>query len=416
MRSLGVRLPILAVTAWAGIGLSVWGSNFRYGETVYVAPTTATFAVPTSYSASQVYVEPTAYSFPSYLPTAYAYEPVTTSTYLTTAYRVRRGLLGRLRVVERPALASYATRYMPTTYFSTGFYPTSYRATTYLPSMSRYAPAVYEDSGEVWESSYASRASSDCEQVAWNAPAMTIPPVTYAAPAASYPAPVVDGGSRSVASESAAEPPLTSRVSPAPVDERPSGNAAQDSSKVAPSGVRADSPPAVPAAPRQQSTAQPTGAANGGSAGTSAPPKVPAGLNPAPPAAPGADPTEPDLKPAPIDNPAANRRESLRPSFTSRTTRPEARNVLMGRVESDAGEPLSEVPVSATSRDGRSTRRADTTDAFGNFAIRLDDGEWTVNVQKPSGRVFPIRTVTVKNGKVVDNEEQREVRNLIISY
>ena len=51
-----------------------------------------------------------------------------------------------------------------------------------------------------------------------------------------------------------------------------------------------------------------------------------------------------------------------------------------------------------------------------SFAIRLDDGEWNVNVRMPSGRFYPVRSVTVSNGKVMDNQEGREVRNLIISY
>ncbi len=67
MRSFGVRLPILAATAWAGIGFSVFGMDFGYSETVYVTPTVATVAWPTSYVASRSYLVPTAYSFPSYI-------------------------------------------------------------------------------------------------------------------------------------------------------------------------------------------------------------------------------------------------------------------------------------------------------------------------------------------------------------
>ena len=45
MRSFGVRLPILAATAWAGIGLSVMGRDYGYSETVYLTPTVATLRV-----------------------------------------------------------------------------------------------------------------------------------------------------------------------------------------------------------------------------------------------------------------------------------------------------------------------------------------------------------------------------------
>jgi hypothetical protein len=92
------------------------------------------------------------------------------------------------------------------------------------------------------------------------------------------------------------------------------------------------------------------------------------------------------------------------------------RNVLLGRVESDAGEPLGEVAVSVTNRENSAIRKDGMTNAFGNFAIRLTDGEWTVNVRVPSGRVYPVRSITVSNGKILDNQEGREVRNLIISY
>ena len=77
MRSFGVRLPILAATAWAGIGLSVLGGDLGYSETVYISPTVATFAWPTSYVTSDTYVLPTTYSFASYIPAAYVEEPVT---------------------------------------------------------------------------------------------------------------------------------------------------------------------------------------------------------------------------------------------------------------------------------------------------------------------------------------------------
>ena len=38
MRSFGVRLPILAATAWAGIGLSVLGRELGYSETSTLLP------------------------------------------------------------------------------------------------------------------------------------------------------------------------------------------------------------------------------------------------------------------------------------------------------------------------------------------------------------------------------------------
>ena len=116
MRSFGVRLPILAATAWAGIGLSVMGRDLGYSETVYVTPTVATFALPTSCMSPQT---PTwcrrHTAFPAICRPLTSYEPVTlaSTSYLTTGYQVRRGLFGRLRLVQRPVFASYATTYLP---------------------------------------------------------------------------------------------------------------------------------------------------------------------------------------------------------------------------------------------------------------------------------------------------------------
>jgi hypothetical protein len=447
MRSLGILLPILAVAASAGIGSSALATGFGYGETVYATPVATTYAWPTSYRTYSSYVVPTTYShpsyiptsygyssyvptyystssyvptsyvYPSYLPTSYAYEPLTLAptTYLTTGYTYRRGLFGRLRLVERPVIASYATSYVPTTYFSPTVYTTSYRTTSYVPTV--YSPVTYEYP-TVWQTSYASsRGWDDCDQVVWSSPAVTSPSRSSTSPSSrNDSASPSGGGSGTTASESAAESVIPSTVGPAP-SEPSLASPASEISRVPAGAERADSPPAVPAAPRQQNTAQPTAKNqdNAGAAQKSAP-RTPAAPKAAPPTAPSTDPTVPEIVPAPIENPGATTRESLRPTYATRQNRPEFRNVLVGRVESEAGEPLSEVPVSATSRDNSSIRRGGTTDAFGNFAIRLADGEWTVNVRTPSGRTYAVRSVTVTNGKVMDNREGREVRNLIISY
>jgi len=419
MRSFGVRLPILAATAWAGIGFSVSGMDLGYSETVYVTPTVATVAWPTSF-VSRSYVVPTAYTFPSYLPAAY--EPVTLApTYLTTAYRVRRGLFGRLRLVERPLLASY----LPTTYVAPSYYATSYRLRSYTPTL--YTPTVFEYP-RVWESSYRNSGASDCEPVPCDTPVMASTYRSYPAASQSdsaaaqiYSVPRSGGGSRSVRSEATDDPTIPSIVDPPHAEEPALRSPVLGSTRIAAPETTADSPPKPPIPQKEKSTAAPTQAAPLGTAtGTDAQKAgvtPPAGANPAAPTAPSGDPVEPDLKPAPLDNPAANRRETLRPIYPiTRTLRPELRNVLVGRVESDSGNPLDEVAVSVTRADNASIRRGGMTNAFGTFAIRLTDGEWTVNVRMPSGRFYPVRSVTVSNGKIVDNQEGLEVRNLIISY
>ena len=69
MRSIGVRLPILATTMWAGFGVSAWAMDLRYAETVYLTPTVETVVWPKTYVSSRSFVLPTAYVAPRYLPT-----------------------------------------------------------------------------------------------------------------------------------------------------------------------------------------------------------------------------------------------------------------------------------------------------------------------------------------------------------
>jgi hypothetical protein len=428
MRSFGVRLPILAATAWASIGLSVMGRDLGYSETVYLTPTVTTVAVPTSYVSSRSYLVPTAYiptaySFGSYIPASFVDEPFTLAStrYVTTGYQLRRGLLGRLRIVEQPVIAS-ATTYVPSSYFLPTYYTTSYRATSYTPTT--YRSTVYEYP-RVWASSYTTRSSSDCEPVPCDTPVL----------AAGY------GRSAVVSSESAAAPtytvprssnngtksgangPVDDRTIPSTVgsqnEEAEDLNPVKEPSKPAPSVKRADSPPTPPAAQREQNTGQPIQPApTTPASGTQTPAKAaPANAKPAPPVAP-LDKDPADLEPAPIDNTGSTRRDTLRPTYsTVRTVRTQLRNILIGRVESDdSREPLGDVSIAVERADNRTIRRTGLTDAFGGFAIRLTDGEWNVNVRMPSGRFYQVRTVTVSNGAVIDKAEQREVQNLIISY
>jgi hypothetical protein len=92
------------------------------------------------------------------------------------------------------------------------------------------------------------------------------------------------------------------------------------------------------------------------------------------------------------------------------------RNVLLGRIESDAGEAREGVRVTVSSRTEPGLARAGESNAFGRFAIRLADGDWTVRVTMPSGRAYDVRQISVQNGRVVDQEEGRDIPNLVISY
>jgi hypothetical protein len=112
-------------------------------------------------------------------------------------------------------------------------------------------------------------------------------------------------------------------------------------------------------------------------------------------------------------------RESMRPTYCtarvdSSTSRSASPTVLFGRVERSSGEPLSEIQVFVVGSANR--LRKGVTDAFGKFAIRIDDGHWTVKVQSPTGRIDSVRTITATNGTVRDDEQGQEIRDLVISY
>ncbi len=282
----------------------------------------------------------------------------------------------------------------------------------------------------MWESSYRVSGGSDCEPVPCDTPLLASTYRSDRYPAASqtdsaaaqtYSIPRSSGGSRSVRSEPIDDPTIPSIVDPPQAGEPAIRSSVQGSTKPATPETTADSPPKPPIPLREKTTAPLAQPAPVGTGSGTETPKAgatsPAATKPAAPTAPSGDPVEPDLKPAPVDNAGANRRETLRPIYPiTRTLRPELRNVLVGRVESDSGEPMGEVSVAVTRADNVSIRRAGMTNAFGTFAIRLTDGEWNVNVRMPSGRFYAVRSVTVSNGKIVDNQEGREVRNLIISY
>ncbi len=72
--------------------------------------------------------------------------------------------------------------------------------------------------------------------------------------------------------------------------------------------------------------------------------------------------------------------------------------------------------MAVASRTGRRLSRFGISDAFGGFAIGLEDGDWSVEVTMPSGRVYSVRQISVANGRVIDDQERREIPNLIITY
>ena len=86
-------------------------------------------------------------------------------------------------------------------------------------------------------------------------------------------------------------------------------------------------------------------------------------------------------------------------------------------MESSAGgQPEEEVRVIVSSRSNRAVRHEGMSNAYGHFAIKLSDGDWTVNVTMPSGGgVFPVSQITVSGGKIYDQREGLDVLSLILT-
>jgi hypothetical protein len=382
--------------------------------------------VSTSYVVSTGWVEPTAYAVPTYYTTAYWMDPVVLAqpTYATTAY-VRRGLLGRRWLVERPVLATYATTYAPTAYYAAP----SYRSTSYAVVDRTVVPTRYV-------------ASTDCvcpQVVAMAAPAER----AYARSASPGTAAPRNGSSaRNVESEPENLSTINSDVGPAPADNRAGGaggapgetSARQTIPGTMPpdvtGGVKDTSPPAPPAAkppvtrpdasnaggqtgtpaaniPGGQQPVKPAPGTNTGGS-TGAAPNTGAGGNtggtPAAPVAPaGSEPIiPPDLTPS-----GEVRRNSMRPTYSSSAVRPEFRNVLIGTVLTSASrEPEEGVRISVRNANGGRPKAA-TTNAFGHFAIRLTDGDWAVDVTMPSGNVYEVSQIRISDGVITDSLGRR---------
>ena len=105
MRSIGRRLPILAMTILALSCAPARAQEVLYLETADWVPTASVLAIPTSYVTTSAYVVPTSLAVPTVYATAYLtetalVEPTTylAPTYYETRFR-RRGLFGR-RLVE----------------------------------------------------------------------------------------------------------------------------------------------------------------------------------------------------------------------------------------------------------------------------------------------------------------------------
>jgi hypothetical protein len=424
MRLLGLRLPTLAVLFLA-FGATSGRAQVLYLETADWVPTASVMALPTAYVMTGTYVVPSSYTIPSIYATAYVTESALLAptsyvapTYYETRFR-RRGLFGRRLVATTRSVYLPTTTYYPTTYY----YPTVF-------STSRVLDTAVVPTG------YTTARWNDCcegEVIASVTPEIR-----------SYPAPTAP-----------AAPSLRSESRPrrAPLRSQPADDDSTDSNvpelparepvaRPDTGGAgRLESPPAPPVPTREQSTAQPTGSGNlqnkpaspqlGSPTGTAQPKSTsPRTSTPAPVAPDGVDrPTAPagvdDLQKAPSSGEetsgaatgsGSERRTTQRPAFsTTRVLRSDYRNVLFGRVKArDSNEPEEGVRVTISNRTNSYADRVALTDAFGRFAVKVPDGDWTVNVAMPSGRTYSVSQITVSNGLISD-DIGRDIPSLVIT-
>ena len=345
MRSIGWRLPILAISILSLNRAQARAQEVLYWEAADWIPTASVLTMPTSCMAAGAYVFPTSYAVPTDYATAYLTEsaPVTPTTYLAPSY----------------------------------YYPTPFRSSAIVDAA--VVPTLY------------ARTTSTrcCGEVVDT-------PIVRDLPASSEPA------RSTVAASPAAR---SNRREQSTVRSTPSAPTAAKPAVQGQGVADLDTVP-DPAAELKTTTR----------------PVPPASAAPAP----GAEvprpvaPTEgEELQPA-LDQTAprtnGQRRDSQRPVLsTPRFIRPELRNVLFGRVEArDTSEPEEGVRVSISNRQNTTERREALTDAFGRFAMRVPDGDWTVSVTMPSGRVYSVIQIIVSDGQITD-EIGRDVPSLVIT-
>jgi len=413
MRSIGLRLPILAALVLALSSMPT-RAQVLYLETADWVPTASVLALPTSYVVAGTYAVPTSYAIPTVYATAYVTQsallaPTTyvTPTYYETRFR-RRGLFGRRLVETTRAYYLPTTAYYPTTYY----YPTTFFSSSVLDTA-------------VVTSGYTTARSSDCcggEMIAAAIPEVRSYPAEQA-PVASSPAPPSNTRSRSapLQSQPAEEDSTSSNVPELPARE---SEPRQDAAGAA--AGRSDSPPTPQVPLRQQSTAAPAG-----SNAAQAKPASPAAGSPAGSAQPKTATPKPgtvdlpkapadDLEPFPGDNKGGTSSTGQRvvqkpPLATLREVRSQYRNVLFGRVKTrDTNEPEEGVRVTISNRTNAYADRVALTDAFGRFAVKVPDGDWTVRVSMPSGRAYSVSQITVSNGLISD-DIGRDIPSLVIT-
>ena len=422
MRSQWIRALLVATTL---LVLSVARTpvfGHGHGRVAYLDPEETVLGIPTSYLLPTTYIEPTSYlASTSYVvPTVYATtyaSPVSslaaTAYIVPTTYRTT-GLFASRRLVARPIYTTTSNYYVATAYYPTTAY---YATTAYYPTISSY-PTVLD------YPIVATSASSCCGTVAVSASpcdAVASGPATVTA-APSSPVPAAPSRHPTDANAPSNAAPAERRASV--VESEPAYN---PQNSVRSSDVRTAPEPAPPITPSPMDTgiASPPAAppAEREPAPAPAPPPsrastpAPAQLHPAPnkqenaatapaepnpPLAPTAEDDSLTLPP-PV-SPETIQREARRPVLPSRALTGVTPHILSGKVvSSNTGEGEEGVQVIISDRLQMSADRTALTDAFGRYAVRLPDGDWTVKVTMPSGRTYAVSEITVSGERIVDS-------------
>ena len=440
MRSLKLRLLMFALATLA------WGSDtaradwWPYTETVYMAPASMALALPTAYVVPSSYVVPTSSVVPTVYATAYYTETAawTPTSYVETAYVpttyyyreqvARRGLFGRRREYIVP---------------TTIYYPT----TTVIPTTARYYAPTTLEYPLVSEVRYQSVASScgTCD----NSVVVASAPAPRAERRAAIPADEPsalqneesprrssvesdDFDSNSTTSSKVQPPPNQEPADLSPIKK---ADPTESRQKAEPQRAQPDqiSPPPSPAAQpsnagEMRSSAQPKQNAPKNAQGKEAagsqkqeelPPPEPATEpktqdlpNPNTLGLPPIAPSEAGDLPGDNKTSAPKSRQSLKPVLEM--PRPNGLTVLRGRVRSSANaEPEEDVQITVSHRNNAFEDRTARTNDLGKFAMRIPDGDWTVKVTMPSGRVYPVYRITVSGGVIVD-DQGRDIPGLVI--
>jgi hypothetical protein len=431
MRCRGFWLPVLAVTVWASSAGSDARADEYWVETVDWLPTSTVRVLPSSYIVPTSYIAPTVYS------TAYVVDrPLTPTSYVVPSYyetRFRRSLFGRRliptgRTYYTPTTLVTSSQYFPTTvYYPTSYFvPTTYRtvlptvldrsvvATEYVRESSACCPDATPVAMAPTRAIAPERSSSSAEVRSRRPEVQSEPQYEDDDPALSSDVP-----EPTPAPPAPAARPRTPQTNPSIRQPAEAPKAAETKAAETPKAVETPgpaqepggSPPDVPPAERRDTPPRPDDAAK------AADPTTPS-LAPDKPKAPaGDDDYLNGLAPAPtIPDDAEIRSESRKPVFDpSRAFRTSTRNVLFGRVrERETREPEENVRVVLSSRTRAFDDKEAWTDAFGRFAVRVPDGDWTVKVTMPSGRVYAVSEITVSNGEVSD-ERGRDIPSLTIT-